>query len=176
VDAHAAGEAVEGRLASGGHAAMRNDTSQSKRIRRTEVYTSAMFEHSGFTLIELAIVVMIIGILAAIIIPNYMRFADRAKEALVRENVHVIQTGVESYSVQRLGTYPQQADEADLLLNMPNGSYPRNPYTNDVTTVLWNADPATPGEISITNLPGGGYMLLGFGSDGLLAPPIVVGD
>lgn len=156
---------------------MRKDASEPKRNGRPEACASAMSERSkGFTLIELAIVVMIIGILAAIIIPNYMRFADRAKEALVRENVHVIQTGVESFSVQRLGTYPQQADEADLLLHMPNGAYPRNPYTNAVTAVLWNANPADPGEISITNLSGGGYMLLGFGTDGILAPPIVVGD
>lgn len=132
--------------------------------------------NQGFTLVELAIVVMVIGILAAIIIPNYMKFASRAKDALVRENMHVIHTGLEEFSVQSLGTYPQQVDEAALLLLLPDGSYPRNPFTNAATGVIWNADPAAPGDISIINLPGGGYTIKGEGAQGLLSPPISSGN
>lgn len=132
-------------------------------------------QSEGFTLLELVIVVTIIGILAAIVIPNYLRFAGRAKDALVRENMHVVQTGIEEFSVERLGAYPQPADHPALQALMPQGAFPRNPFTNNPTPIAWNADPATPGDISIFNLPGGGYMVKGYGKDRLLDPPIVVG-
>jgi type II secretion system protein G len=130
----------------------------------------------GFTLIELAIVVMIIGILAAIIIPNYFRFADRAKTALVRENIHVVQTAMEEFSVEHLGTYPLPADQAELQAMLPQGVLPRNPFDNNPSPLAWNRDPAIPGEIAITNLPGGGYRLQGYGADELIDPPIIAGD
>ncbi len=132
--------------------------------------------NAGFTMIELAIVVMIIGILAAIIIPNYLKFADRAKDAVVRENMHLIQTGMELFSVDRLGVYPQPADEAQLLALLPQANYPRNPFTNAIAVVVWNAAPGVPGEMGISNLAGGGYTIQGYGSKALLTPPILVGD
>jgi hypothetical protein len=45
-----------------------------------------------------------------------------------------------------------------------------------MTAVAWNVDPGAPGEISILNLPGGGYSVKGHGIHGLLLPSIVVGD
>ena len=131
---------------------------------------------SGFTLIELAIVVMVIGLLAAIAIPNYYKFAGRAKEALVKENMHVIHTGMETYSIDNLGVYPTSTEEAGLQNLMPNRTFPKNPFTNAVSTIVWNADPALPGELSITNLPGGGYDIQGYGRDGILEMHIQNGD
>jgi prepilin-type N-terminal cleavage/methylation domain-containing protein len=133
-------------------------------------------QSKGFTLIELMIVVVIIGLLAAIAIPNFQRLVRRSKDGSVRSNIHVIQTGMEVFAIDNDAVYPQPADDAELQSLLPGGAYPANPFTRNVTVVLWNADPANPGEISITNLPGGGYTLKGHGQLAVLTPWITVGD
>jgi len=51
----------------------------------------------GFTLIELMIVVAILGILAAIAIPNFMRFQAKSKQSEAKTNLGAIGTTAESY-------------------------------------------------------------------------------
>jgi type IV pilus assembly protein PilA len=60
--------------------------------------------NKGFTLIELMIVVAIIGILAAIAIPNFLRFQLKAKSSEGKVNIAAIRTAEESYLAE-YGTY-----------------------------------------------------------------------
>ena len=60
----------------------------------------------GFTLIELMVVIVIIGILVAIALPNFIGATDRAKVANVKSNAHTAQTMLESYGVDFGGKYP----------------------------------------------------------------------
>ena len=60
----------------------------------------------GFTLIEMMIVTVIIGILAALAIPNYARVRERAMIARAIGDIKAIQSDVQDYSIRNGGAVP----------------------------------------------------------------------
>jgi prepilin-type N-terminal cleavage/methylation domain-containing protein len=88
-----------------------------------------MEREKGFTLVELMIVVVIIGILAAISIPNFMSMTSRAKEGSLKSNMHSVQLAAEDYIV--LNTTGYATDATDVLALIPTyGGGVRNPFDN----------------------------------------------
>lgn len=63
-------------------------------------------EIKGFTLIELMIVIAIIAILAAILIPNFIRAREEAQLSACESNLKNISTSIEMYSTDWNGFYP----------------------------------------------------------------------
>lgn len=118
----------------------------------------------GFTLIELLVVITIIGILAAIALPNYIKAKDKAKEAELKANIHTIQVAIERYEVDS-GRYPSfllggdtegwhkwhfANDENNPAPDAPSNnlvqdilvqygyvaSYPKNPFVDDGMAII----------------------------------------
>ncbi|MEX2209110.1 MAG: prepilin-type N-terminal cleavage/methylation domain-containing protein [Myxococcota bacterium] len=82
-------------------------------------------KREGFTLIELMIVVAIIGILAAIAIPNFIKFQLRAKAGESKVNLAGIRTAQESYFAEA-GTY-MDFPPTPILGFVPQQKAPFNP-------------------------------------------------
>lgn len=60
----------------------------------------------GFTLVELLVVILVIGILVGIAIPGYNHVKDKAREVEVKNNLHGIQLALERYATDNYGVYP----------------------------------------------------------------------
>ena len=71
----------------------------------------------GFTLIELLIVVAIIGIIAAIAIPNLLNAINRGKQKRTMADMRAIATAIESYSVDNTA-YPVASSVATLTVSI----------------------------------------------------------
>jgi prepilin-type N-terminal cleavage/methylation domain-containing protein len=140
----------------------------------------------GFTLIELMIVVVIMGILVTVGVPAFFGMHTRARVAQVKETMKLVQLTVEDFSTRNDGAYPNggAAVTAEggltFLQCLPIGGMPENPFTSAPTVLdwsnAWNTVPGTDpaGGVSLNVIqtnPGGtfdAYQVLGTDDQGAL--------
>jgi general secretion pathway protein G len=69
----------------------------------------------GFTLVEILIVVVILGILAAIVVPQFTQASTEAKENSLCSNLQSLRSQIQLYKVQHNDTPPDDANLVDLV-------------------------------------------------------------
>lgn len=130
---------------------------QTKMIRPKRV--------SGFTLIEVMVVIVILGVLAALIVPNVMGRGEKAKVDTTQITLKGVAGALDQYKLDN-GHFPtMQEGGLDALVNQPataknwlpggyvKGGYPKDSWENDIQYVI----PGTEGRA---------FDLYSFGADG----------
>jgi general secretion pathway protein G len=111
----------------------------------------------GFSLIEMVIVILILGIIAAVAAPRMFDTATTAEENTTRQQLAVLRNAIEMYRA-RSGVYPQAGELPVAMSTMLNGPFP-SPSIGSArgdTAVYYDSDtntnvPVTPD----SNQPGG---------------------
>ncbi|QEA14557.1 type II secretion system protein GspG [Comamonas flocculans] len=118
---------------------------------------------AGFTLIELMVVLVIIGVLAALIVPNVLDRADDARETAARTDVTNLMQALKLYKLDNL-RYPTGEQGLQALVSKPTAApVPPNwrPYLEKLPTDPWKnpyqyLNPGIKGEVDV----------MSFGADG----------
>jgi len=112
----------------------------------------------GFTLVEILIVVVILGILAAIVVPQFTNAANDARDGNIATQVSTMENQFELWAAQNNGSYPDLATAGQTFADLVTAGFfkdlPVNPYTG-TSTIVANAtfDDADP---SITTFASAG--------------------
>jgi general secretion pathway protein G len=123
--------------------------------------------HSGFTLIEVLIVVVIMAVLAATILPQFSSATKDAKDSSIKFNLHALRSQIELYKINHLGAAPTGANDLEQLVKptnvtgvvsptglpstdypygpyIQNGKLPSNPYNGSSTVTVITSGTGTP--------------------------------
>ena len=114
----------------------------------------------GFTLLEIMVVVVIIGLLAAVVVPQFMGRVDDARVAKAKQDIQALETGLTMYKLDNFN-YPTGEEGLKALVEKPNdpnvknwraGGYlkrlPKDPWGNDYQYQY----PGTHGEVDVFSL------------------------
>src|SRR5271163_4303679 len=109
----------------------------------------AIQHDAGFTLMELMIVMMIIGILATLAVPSFVGAIRSAKEAVLKEDLHVLRTAIDSYTEdkQKAPQSLQDLIDSGYLKQIPVDPMTRSAETwvTDTSDALHTLDQTDPG-------------------------------
>jgi len=124
-----------------------------------------MKKRSGFTLIEIMVVVVIMGLLAALVVPNVLARVEEARRTTAKTQIEAFASSLEMYRL-RIGNYPTTQQGLDALVRRPTMApvprqYPPEPFIKSIPLDPW-------GNPYIYRCPGerGAYDIISAGRDG----------
>jgi len=122
-------------------------------------------DQAGFTLIEIMVVVVILGILAGIIVPRLLEEPEKARRTKAEAQIRSFETALAMYKLNN-GFFPSTEQRLDALVHKPEtgripNNYKEGGYINKIPLDPW-------GNPYVYLCPGthGAYDLLSYGADG----------
>ena len=106
-----------------------------------------MLRRKGFTLVEIMIVVAIIGLLAAIAIPNFIKARQTAEKQACIANLKQIQGGIQVWALDSNKTSTDAPATSDITPNYIK-SWPKCKGTAYVIPATVDTDPVCPNNVS----------------------------
>jgi len=126
--------------------------------------TRRRVRRSAFTLIELLLVLVILGVLAALVVPKFTGRSQQARETAAKTDISRISTALNAFEID-LGRYPTSDEGVAALVSPPTTAQgaPRSAYIERLPTDPW-------GNPYVYRFPGqrnpGGFDLFSAGADG----------
>lgn len=74
----------------------------------------------GFTLVELLVVMVILGLLASLVLPNFFGQAEKAREKTTKVQISTLASALDAFALD-VGRYPNSGEGLDALVHQPSG-------------------------------------------------------
>ena len=133
------------------------------RVLSSNRHNKPARKQAGFTLIEILVVVVIVGILGAIIVPNLLGRPDQARVTAAESDIRSLAVALDMYRLDNF-VYPSTEQGLEALVSRPAGfpepkNYAPDGYLKSVPTDPW-------GSPYIYERAGDSFSLFSLGADG----------